>query len=311
MSIKKKIAMLKRWTMIALGKSATAVKQNEGKYYSKDEIKGYYNDMSGKLGSGTMTDEYGIPVSEITGGEYVHFPIAIFQYGLALYDKYLEEGVLAPEFRTIADWALLMQKDDGSWDAFGPMKSKKYTVSSMCQGEGASMLFRAADVYRDKIYEKAAFQAVDYMLTPTEQGGTSMIEGEKLYLEEYPQTPRRSVLNGWIYSIYGLYDAHLLNPDKYKGALEQTIKTLKTDLDFYDNGYWSMYDQNGKIASPAYHNSHIALLNVLYELTGEKKFKDTENKYRTYQKSKINKMRAVITKIVQKLSEESDVITIK
>ena len=311
MSLRKKAALLKRWANIALGKSAAAVKQGNGRYYSKDEIRGYYNDLTGKISSGTVVDDKNIPLTEIEGGTFVRFPIAIFQYGLAVYDTHLAgEGDLTV-FRTISDWALSMQRDDGSWDAFGPLGSSRYTVSSMCQGEGASLLFRAAKEFGDKKYEEAAFKAIDFMLRPVNEGGTAVYEEGRLYLEEYPQKPRRSVMNGWIFSIFGLYDAKLIKPNRYTSVFNQTLDTLCRDIRLYDCGYWSLYDAQGKIASPAYHSLHIALLDVLYDLTGRKELQDAGSRFEAYSKKKSYRAKAILKKLRQKLTEKSDVITIR
>ena len=305
-----KTALFKRWLNILTGKSATAVRQGKGKFYAVDKIKGYYNDLTLKVGNGTELDADGIPVSEISSGEKVHFPIAVFQYGLAQNDLYLEnqKSEHLDSLKKIADWAIENQRDDGSWDAFGPMKSKKYTVSSMCQGEGASLLFRAGILFGDDKYTKAGFRAVDFMLKPISEGGTADYSEEKLYLEEYPQVPRRSVLNGWIFSIFGLYDAAILYED-YEDYFDVTVDTLLSELDNYDNGYWSLYDRQGKIASPAYHDLHIALLEVLSDITLKPDFSEKGKKFESYRKH--NKPRAVIKKLMQKLTEDTDVVVVK
>lgn len=313
MNIKKKMALLKRWTKIATGRSVTAVKQGVGKHYDKNDLKGYYNDLTLKVSEGTLLSDDGIPLSEIAGGEKVHFPIAVFQYGLALYDLFLEtnDESYRLSFMNISDWALQMQREDGSWDAFGPMKSKKYTVSSMCQGEGASLLFRAGKVSNDDKFTSAAFRAIDFMLRAVGDGGTSVYKDNDLYLEEYPQDPKRSVLNGWIFSAFGLYDASIIAPSKYKKPLDQTINTLCRNLKAYDNGYWSMYDMQGKIASPAYHELHIALLTVLADLTERNEIFQFKNKLSVYNKSRSKKVKAILNKLIQKLTEDSDVITVQ
>ena len=55
-----KLAMVKRWVKILTGSSATAIKQGKGRLYSTDFIKGYYNDLTGKVGEGTILDKNGI-----------------------------------------------------------------------------------------------------------------------------------------------------------------------------------------------------------------------------------------------------------
>jgi hypothetical protein len=305
--------MLRRWINIALGKSATAIRQDAGRYFRSTELAGYYNDLTGKIGSGTLVDKDGIPLSQIGKEEFAYFPIAIFQYGLGMYDLLLAGDARADRavLDRIACWALKNQRADGSWDCFGPVKSRCYTVSSMGQGEGASFLFRMWKLSGEEAFLHAGFKAVDCMLRSYEEGGTAILEGNSLFLEEYPQHPRRTVMNGWIFSIFGLYDATLLDPARYQAALFQTVNTLKCHLSDYDTGYWSRYDVSGRIASPAYHSLHIAQLTVLGQLLDEPAFNVQAEKYAAYAQKKTNRVKAITLKVVQKLLEKSDAVFIK
>ena len=56
MENKQIIPMLKRWTKIILGKSAAAVQQGIGRCYDKNEIRGYYNDLTNKVTSATLLE---------------------------------------------------------------------------------------------------------------------------------------------------------------------------------------------------------------------------------------------------------------
>lgn len=40
---------IKKWTKMLRGNSVYHVNQNEGKYYSKTEVKGYYNNLTDKV----------------------------------------------------------------------------------------------------------------------------------------------------------------------------------------------------------------------------------------------------------------------
>ncbi len=306
-----KAAMLGRWAKILSGKTEVAVEQGPGKAYKVGEIAGYYNDLTGKVSPNTLIDDGGIPVSVIAGGEKVHFPIAIFQYALGCWDLSLLDRSRSEEmlssFLHCADWAKDNQREDGSWDAFGPIGSTKYTVSSMAQGEGASVLLRAAKAFDDESYAEAARRAGRFLLRPYEEGGTSFHIGDELFLEEYPQEPRRSVMNGWIFSLFGLYDLSVADPS-FKEAFLRSAETLASHLDDYDAGYWSYYDLERRIASPAYHKLHIAQLGVLSELTGDRRFSDKAAVYRSYQDRPSNRRKAILHKVGQKLTEHSDAV---
>lgn len=308
-----KLAMIKRWCKILTGTSATAVKQGRGRMFATDSIKGYYNDLTGKVGDGTLLDKNGIPVSKISDGSEVNFPIAVFQYALGLYDKYLESGEekYHNDFLKMSEWIIENQRADGSWDCFGPLKSDKYTISSMGQGEGASALLRAYTDTNDKKYLDAAVKAVDFMLIPMDEGGTSVYKDDELFLEEYPQKPKRSVLNGWIFSSFGIYDLSIIMPEKYGDTFMKCARTIANHLCDYDCGYWSLYDLERRVASPAYHQLHIALLEVMYEISGIDDFRAYKEKFEKYQASGFKKFRAVFRKLTQKITEHSDSVIVK
>ena len=79
---------LKKWTNMLRGNSVYHVDQDEGKHYSKTEVKGFYNNFTDKvLLFGKDDDE--VPTTVVDTGETIYFSIAIFQYGLASYDLYL------------------------------------------------------------------------------------------------------------------------------------------------------------------------------------------------------------------------------
>ena len=304
-----KAAMLKRWVKIITRRTAVAVNQGPGKYYKIGEIGGYYNDLTGKVSPNTILDEGGIPISLIAGGKRVHFPIAVFQYALGCWDKALIENWRSEEllfyFLRCAEWTLEAQREDGSWDAFGSLGSSKYTVSSMAQGEGASLLVRAGIAFADEKYIDAAKAACQFMLKPYEKGGTCCRVGNDLYLEEYPQDPRRSVMNGWIFSLFGLYDLSLVE-SSFSESFEASTSTLARHLDDYDLGYWSYYDLERRIASPFYHRLHIAQLRVMSDLTNNQVFSIKAQKFEDYQTNAINVSIATFYKMTQKILEKAD-----
>ena len=82
--------ILKRWLDMLSGKSIYHVRQGEGKYYSKEKVYGYYNDMTKKVNNVVLLDDKGIPISKTINGVIAYFPITIFQYGLGLFDLYIE-----------------------------------------------------------------------------------------------------------------------------------------------------------------------------------------------------------------------------
>lgn len=316
MSIKSKITLLKRWLYILIGKNRVAVKQGIGKVYSLNEIKGYYNDLTGKVNAETFVDEKDIPINVIEGGKKVYFPISIFQYALGLYDLYLinndEEKKI--HFLKLSNWALENQYSDGSWNCFEAIGYRKMKVSAMGQGEGISVLARAFQLTGEKKWLFAMEKAVSFMITEIQQGGTLLIDGENFILEEYPNLDgdKKSVLNGWIFALFGLYDYIKLNPnEQVQDIFDKSVKTLVKNINQYDTKYWSFYDQCGRLASPAYHDLHISLLKVLYEITREEEFKEVAKLWEKYSHNRLYKIKAILVKIIQKLGDSPEGIVIK
>ena len=255
---------IKKWYKMLTGKIILHVEQKCGKNYSKKAIKGYYNDFTNKILKGGLADDE-LPKTEMPNGETIDFSIAIFQYGLGAYDLYLENNdeKYYNIFLNAVNWATKNQKNNGGWVTF---KENENPYSAMAQGEGVSLLLRAYKKTNNKKYFDLAKNAIDFMLVDINNNGCTLYDNDDIFLKEYPNKP--VVLNGWIFSLFGLYDYCLVSKDKKtKDFLNKTINTLKKYMDKYDNGYWSMYDLGNKIASPFYHSLHIELLNALADLT--------------------------------------------
>ncbi len=281
------------------GKSIYHVKQNEGKLYCFDSIKGYYNDLTKKVTNDAehknSTEPFLLP------GQKHLFPISVFQYGLGAYDIYLEtkDELMLKKVVSHANWAIENQNEDGGWICFYN-KDNKDAFSAMAQGEGISLLLRAFQITNNIALLKAAEKAALFMLTSIENGGTSRVNDEDLFLYEFTNKPL--VFNGWMFAIFGLMDLDIVCGHKaIKEALNKTINSFTKILPHMDNGYWSMYRLDKTIASPFYHNLHIAQLSVLYKYTKNKIFLHYLEKFSEYQKNPFCKTRAFIKKAIQKI----------
>lgn len=295
--------MLKKWIRILRGKSDLHVNQDEGKLYSKDKIKGYYNNLTEKINWRQGYDEKGIPLVINYDGNKVYFPTTISQYALGSYDLFLmkKKQFFYDQFINSVNWLMKNQDSQGGWNVNNLLTCK---YSAMTQGEGVSVITRAFLESSDVKYLEASVKASELMLKSINNGGTARYITNKLYLEEIAKTEPSLILNGWIFAIFGLFDIAKLTKDKkYINMLNITLKTLENELDNYDCGYWSYYDQCGHLASPFYHRLHIAQLNVLYDLFDIKKFKSISNKWKLYITNKFNRNRAIIVKILQKIKE--------
>ena len=295
---------IKKWYNMLTGNSIMHVNQDMGKCFVPDKLEGYFNNMTEKVTKDPETlAKKTIPMTTDEAAGVVYFPVAIFQYGLGAFDLYLmtKEEKYISQFWKCVEFAVANQEESGAWNNFGFVYPEA-PHGSMCQGEGASLLLRAYKVIGGKQYFERAQKAIDFMLKPLEQGGTSKYEGEDILFCEFTNKP--IVLNGWIFSLYGLYDLTLVDKNaKYKKALDKSVKSLAKYLEEFDNGYWSMYDIKGKITSPFYHNLHIAQLEALYLTFGNTEFKEAQEKFESYKSKRINRWRAFIKKVAQKIAD--------
>lgn len=295
------IYKLKKWYKMMVGKSISHVNQGVGTCYSKEKIAGYYNDMTEKV---TKDDaNILVPQYHVDTGEKIYFSIGIFQYALAAYDLYLQtkEERYKEKLLACADWAIKNQQADGAWSTF-TYENPEHPYSSMAQGEGISMLIRAYLITGDKRYMSAINKAKEFMLKPILDGGTTDYQRDNVYLYEYTYAPL--VLNGWIFSLWGLYDyCKYTNDDNAKKVLTATLHSLKMKLPEYDMKYWSKYDDGKRICSPFYHKLHIAQLKTMYDLFGDSIYKEFAEKWEGYQNSFWKRKRAFIVKVLQKIFE--------
>lgn len=295
------IYKIKKWYKMLTGQSISHVNQGAGACYSRDCVAGYYNDLTEKI----TKDEPSILVPKyyVDSGEEIFFSIGIFQYGLGAYDLYLQTGQqqYLDKLIACADWAVANQEPNGAWDTFS-YQNPEHPYSSMAQGEGISLLLRALIATKDEKYFKAATLAKEYMLIPLEDGGTTGYDGEDVVLYEDTEDP--VILNGWIFSLWGIYDYWKYTKDAATGdILDRTVRTLVRQLDDFDIKYWSKYDAGNRICSPFYHELHIAQLRVMHDLFGNREFLDTANKWETYQNSFWKSKKAFLCKAIQKIKE--------
>lgn len=296
---------IKRWIKMLSGRSIDHVNQDKGKYYSVSEIKGYYNNLTEKVTKNpSILDSDELPKVHPENQEPVYFPVAIFQYGLGAYDLYIgtNDDRYLKKFLQCVEWTMANIDNQGRWNNFF-FYCPETPYGAMAQGEGASLLVRAYKHTGDKNYLDKAKEALDFMLLPLENGGTTKYEGNDTYLMEY--TFKGMVMNGAIFAWWGLYDYVLATGDngKYKEALDRTLRSLIHVLPQFKCSYWSMYSLDGLIASPFYHNLHVAQMQAVFDLTGERIFKDYGTTWKRQQNNFICKSRAFIRKALQKIKE--------
>lgn len=295
------IFKIKRWIKMFTGRSISHVHQSEGKNFSKTELKGYYNNLTDKVKMSNYSNNE-VPISILGDGYKCYFPIDIFQYGLGAFDLYLDQGEndMLKKMISCANWAIEHQEKEGGWKTF-IHQSPEHPYSAMAQGEGISLLCRAYIVTNEKKYYEAVKKAYNFMILPIEKGGTTSYSNG-VYL--YECTHESLILNGWIFSAWGVYDYWLLSKDKKVYDLwEKTVLSMEKMIQNFDNGFWSKYNVDKMICSPFYHKLHIAQLNVMNKLTGIETFSIYSIRWQKYQLKWSNRIVALIIKAIQKIME--------
>lgn len=295
---------IRYWYLMLTGQSVYHVHQNIGAFFDKNELRGYYNDMREKVKKAPeFVDSNEMPSILTKENKKFLFPVGIFQYGFGLLDLYYEtqENAYLAKFLKCAEWALQNQLSNGAWDNFS-FYYPNNPYGAMAQGQGASLLLRAYRINNDEHYLDASRKAIDFMLKDKDQGGCTSYENGMVVLLEYPH--RKAVLNGWIFALWGLYDYCLVTHDSYyQSLLNKTCYSLNKMINLFVKSYWSVYDLEGRLASPFYHNLHIAQLQAMYELIGDKLFHEIAIKWKRQQNNPLCKGYAFLVKSIQKVIE--------
>ena len=282
------------------------------------ELGEYYMLFAEKADYRGAYDSAGIPQLDYHGkiGRQYN-PIAIAQYGLGNYNLFRREG--DPERRKklflTADWLCdhLEQNTHGlavwnhhfDWEYRDMLRAPWY--SALAQGQGISLLVRAHKESCESRYLDAAQRVLVSFKRPIAEGGVSFTdERGDLWFEEYIVSPPTHILNGFIWASWGIYDYALATGDASARELfSRAVKTLVNNLDRYDLGFWSLYEQSGTllpmVASAFYHRLHIVQLRVMHRLTGEEAFGHVADRWDGYTRSRTNRARAFCYKSAFKL----------
>jgi heparosan-N-sulfate-glucuronate 5-epimerase len=287
------------------------------------ELGEYYMLFAEKADYAGAYDPSGIPLLDYHG--YIgpqYNPIAIAQYGLGNYNLFrrsllgqTEDATRRKKFFLIADWLCshLEQNPHGlavwnhhfDWEYRNTLKAPWY--SALAQGQGISVLVRAWKESSDSRYLEAARRALASFYQPVTEGGVAFTDDRgDLWFEEYIVSPPTHILNGFIWAVWGVYDYFLATKDDAaQNLFSRAVQTLLHNLDRYDLGFWSLYEQSGTrlpmVASTFYHRLHIVQLRIMHRLTEEKDFVRIADRWETYTDSRINRTRALCYKAAFKL----------
>jgi heparosan-N-sulfate-glucuronate 5-epimerase len=286
--------------------------------FSADALGPYYMDFPRKADYATR-DAHGIPMLNYHGEIGPQYnPIAIAQWGLGNYNLFCQtqNAERKNKFIRAADClSARMERNahgvwvwnhEFDWEYRTPLKAPWY--SGLAQGQGISVLVRAFQQTGEEKYLACAARAFESFLKPMSDGGVTYTDScGDIWFEEYIVSPPTHILNGFIWAAWGIYDYFLATQNRDAFDLFQNaVKTLRNNLDRYDLGFWSLYEQSGTllpmVASPFYHRLHIVQLQIMHRLTGEEIFAEYAARWESYIRSRIKRSRALCYKSAFKLA---------
>jgi len=285
---------------------------------SNSEIGEYYMPFFRKADYGGPFGADGVPALDYHGriGRQYN-PIAIAQWGLGNHNLFrrTNDPVRQQKFLAAADWLCthLEQNPHGVWvwnhhfDWEYRVRLKAPWYSALAQGQGISLLLRAYSETGNKDCVECASRALGAFQKAACEGGVTFTDDRgDLWFEEYILSPPTHILNGFIWAAWGVYDYFMATKDDAARQLfDRAVTTLRNNLQRYDLGFWSLYEQSGTmlpmIASPFYHRLHIVQLRIMHRLTGVPIFADYADKWERYGRSRANRTRALCYKGAFKL----------
>lgn len=231
--------------------------------------------------------------------ELYYNAIQIAQQGLEGYGyfKATQDKKYLEKLQIITDWFLDHQDvDKGVWfldfDFQHPRIGmiKKHWVSSLAQGQAISLLCRMYGLTKEKKYLESAILAEKVMEIDVKDGGVFLEGNDFCWLEEYPTNPPSYTLNGFIYSIFGIYDLYQFTGDKkYWTFFERFVKSLEKVLPLYDSEGLTYYDLchiTNPVQNPCsnskYHVLHVILLKNLVSIYPSKTLEFYASKWDKY-----------------------------
>lgn len=285
---------------------------------STEKISQYYMPFLYKANYPGPFDKNGIPLLDYHGKVGKQYnPIAIAQYGLGhynLYKKTRNKKKLETAIRQ-ADWLVnnLEKNKYGvrvwmhhfDWEYRDKLKAPWY--SALAQGNGISLLIRVFNETKKEKYLQTAKDAFESLLMTIDKGGVLCKDKNGYYwLEETVVEPPTHILNGFLWTLFGVWDYWLFAKDQEaKKLFDKCVKTLKNNLKNFDTGYWSLYEQSGTkmkmLASPFYHSLHITQLKILNKITNELIFKEYAEKWEKYKHNWLYRNFALIYKVIFKI----------
>lgn len=286
------------------------VKTSDKRVFNIDELypKFPFSGSNVSMYDNLKRSDDGIPLISYNNGNH-YYPITFCQVALTYHANFLEtksesskeeflkiSSHILSEATLIKDFAVLqteLQVDN--------YKLPSKWASAMSQGYAVVIMLQAYNLTADNRYldmSNKFLRSFDYSVV--EGGVLNHWDGYPFY-EEYAD-PKSHVLNGYMFSLAGLYYSYRVTGNKEaKRLFDQGINTLKAKINSYDSFFTSNYNKlrveqmkNETYASAInedpdhYHELEIYQLLTLYYWTNESILREYAHKFIKYDTGKID-----------------------
>ena len=258
-------------------------------------------------------DDKGIPVNnayiDVENGKPHYYPISIGQVGLAIYHQYIasENPTHLEQFIAIADWFVENKSEDASSGIYWltDIPKPEYQVSTpwksaFTQSRALSILLRAwQETDKDHYLHLAKAALKSFELDIADQGVSIRREGEEVFYEEYVAAYPTRVLDGHIFSLFGLFDFIRAVPSAQhehstllaRRLFDEGVQGLIESLPKYDLGYWVLFNRCEVPDYPKFDPCTInylqlvcSQLEILYRITRRQELNEFHLRFSNYLK---------------------------
>jgi heparosan-N-sulfate-glucuronate 5-epimerase len=271
---------------------ATYEPQAPGSRWKDGSVSGYFVDFSAKTSAPGALDLASLQ------------PVSLAQLALGWWERHLDgDARAASQFDAISDLLARQAAPLGAelrWPY--TVAVPKYGLgrgwcSAMAQGQVASVFVRRHLRTGNGVWADCARRAIRPLVRESEL--VSETAAGRI-LEEAPTDPPSHILNGWIYALWGLWDAAVgLEDTDANSAFAAGVTTLRAMLPTYDIGWWSRYSLYPHLlpdlAKPFYHRIHALQLEMTARATGHSDIAEAAERWRGYDRAP-NRVAAVAQK---------------
>ena len=238
---------------------------------------GFLKDFKNNL----IFDE-GIAIGEKGGNKN---PLTPATYALFCYNQYLSSQSDEDYLNFHKHWEHLeahrKSNDTGSyWEYISDFKRFDLNgpwVSGLAQGMIAAVYLRKFKEEKNSVHLQIAKDCINFCFHEENGLYSSIDQGGKFWIEEYPGEKGKGVLNGFLFFLIALGEMSSFD-ESYEGRLKAGLDSVLSALPDYHKGKYLKYSLNiPDLANRHYQEIHAYQLEHLFQLTQGKVFQSLKN----------------------------------